>query len=181
MGILTLTPAVFLDRDGIINKALVRNGKPFSPSDLEEFEWVPGIVAVTEVLVANGFKLVCVTNQPDVGRGLQNLSKVKLLHKLIKDELPIEEIYVCYHDGLKECDCRKPKPGMILQAAKDHSIDLNRSWVVGDRWKDIDAGNAAGCNTIFVDYSYDEKLRSSPNDIILDIREIPDIVLERRT
>jgi D-glycero-D-manno-heptose 1,7-bisphosphate phosphatase len=122
-----LNRAVFLDRDGVINRALMRDGHPFSPSNIEEFEWVEGIQDVAGELYSAGFQLFCVTNQPDVGRGLQGLSVVEALHKRVKDEMPVEKIYACYHDGVSDCCCRKPKPGLILQAAADFTIDLKES------------------------------------------------------
>ena len=177
MGIYPLNRAVFLDRDGVINRALVRDGHPFSPSSVGEFEWVAGIQGVVRELYSAGFWLFCVTNQPDVGRGLQDIAVVEALHKMVKDEIPVEKIYACYHDGVSDCSCRKPKPGLILQAVADFEIDLKESWLVGDRWKDIDAGNAAGCQTVFLDYRYDESLRSSPDHVITDIRELPGLIL----
>jgi len=177
VGIYPLNRAVFLDRDGVINRALVRDGHPFSPSSVGEFEWVAGIQGVVGELYSAGFWLFCVTNQPDVGRGLQDIAVVEALHKMVKDEIPVEKIYACYHDGVSDCSCRKPKPGLILQAVADFEIDLKESWLVGDRWKDIDAGNAAGCQTVFLDYRYDESLRSSPDHVITDIRELPGLIL----
>lgn len=173
--------AVFLDRDGVINRALVRDGHPFSPSNIEEFEWVEGIHSVTEKLCSAGFRIFCVTNQPDVGRGLQDIALVEELHKMVLKELPLEKIYTCYHDDVTACDCRKPRPGLILEAASEYDLDLEQAWLVGDRWKDIDAGNAVGCQTVFVDYGYDEYLRTLPNHVVTGIKELPGLILDPTT
>ena len=119
MGIYPLTGAVFFDRDGVINQSLVRECRPYSPANSEEFMWVKGILDVCRRLKSVGFVLFCVTNQPDVGRGLQSHAFVESLHAKIMDELPLEKIYTCYHDGIDGCTCRKPKPGMLLQAANE--------------------------------------------------------------
>ncbi len=172
-----MTDAIFLDRDGIINRALVRGGRPFSPANMEEFAWVEGIHEATEQLKAAGYLLFCVTNQPDVGRGLQLQSTVEELHQRIMEELPLEKIYTCYHDDAEGCRCRKPRPGMILAAKDEYGLDLNRSWLVGDRWKDIDAGSLAGCQTVFIDYYYDEALKITPDHTILELKDLPSLIL----
>ena len=176
MGINSLNQAVFLDRDGVINQALVRNGLPYSPTNFDEFKWAEGIHEASRQIVSSGFDLFCITNQPDVGRGLQQLEIVEQFHKMVQDELPIEKIYACYHDGTSTCDCRKPEPGLLLQAAQEFGLNLSQSWLVGDRWKDIDAGNAVGCRTIFLDYGYDEDLRSLPDHIIGSVHEIAGLI-----
>ena len=155
--------AVFLDRDGVLNKAIVRNGKPYPPDSLAEFEFLPHVEEVLPPLKAAGYLLIVVTNQPDVGRGTQHKSVVEEMHDLLKRELPLDAIYVCYHGYDGECDCRKPKPGMLVKASRDHKIDLIQSYMVGDRSKDIDAGNASGCRTVFIEYSYCESLNTLPD------------------
>jgi len=176
MGVDPLNRAVFLDRDGVINQALVRNGLPFSPANAAEFKWVEGIHAVCRQIVSRGYDIFCVTNQPDVGRGLQERAVVETLHQIIQDELPIKKIYVCYHDGASPCDCRKPKPGLLLRAAEEFDLDLTQCWLVGDRWKDIDAGNSAGCGTVFLDYGYHEALRSPPDHVVDSIHQVVDLI-----
>ena len=172
MGINPLNRAVFLDRDGVINRAIVRDRRPFSPANMMEFLWVEPIKEVTIELRSLGYLLFCVTNQPDVGRGLQRREIVESFHTAILAELPIEKIFVCYHDDADRCSCRKPRPGMILDAQNEYSLDLNSSWLVGDRWKDIDAGAAVGCNTVFLEYGYDEKLRTKPDYTISQLAEL---------
>jgi D-glycero-D-manno-heptose 1,7-bisphosphate phosphatase len=169
MGIDAMTQrAVFLDRDGVINRAVVRDGRPFPPSTLEEVEILPGTITSLGQLAQNGYVLIVITNQPDVARGTQSREIVESINKLIQSRLPVCEVFVCYHDQTDECGCRKPKPGLILQAAQKYDLDLSFSWMVGDRWKDIAAGQAAGVKTIFVDYHYAEAYHGAPADFIVE-------------
>ena len=151
--------AVFLDRDGVLNRAIVRDGKPYPPASLAEFEILPRTKEALDKLKAAGYLLIVVTNQPDVGRGTQQKSIVEEMHEVLRTILPLDEIYVCYHGYDGECECRKPQPGMLLAAAREFKIDLKKSFMIGDRSKDIEAGKAAGCKTIFIDYQYSEKLK----------------------
>jgi D-glycero-D-manno-heptose 1,7-bisphosphate phosphatase len=151
------TRAVFLDRDGVLNRAIVRDKRPFPPASLAEMEILPGAVAATECLAQAGFLLIVVSNQPDVARGTTARETVEEINGAIGRIMPIAEFRVCYHDSVDGCDCRKPKPGALLGAARAHQIDLSRSFMVGDRWRDVEAGHAAGCQTVFIDYGYDEK------------------------
>jgi len=160
--------AVFLDRDGIINRALVRDGKPYPPARLDELEILPGSVTSLSRLADSGYILIGVTNQPDVARGTQSREMVESFNALIQSRLPVREIFVCYHDNVDHCDCRKPKPGLILQATDKYGLDLSSSWMVGDRWKDIAAGQAVGLKTIFVDYHYAEAYEGTPADFMVD-------------
>ena len=171
--------AVFLDRDGVINRALVRDGKPYPPSSLAEFEILPGVPEACAKLKQAGFLLVVATNQPDVGRGAMPKETVEALHGHLSRALPLDRIEACYHSGRSdsECDCRKPKPGMLQRAARELRIDLPGSFMVGDRWRDIDCGHAAGCTTILVDYNYDEPLRQPPDYRVKSLREAADVIL----
>jgi D-glycero-D-manno-heptose 1,7-bisphosphate phosphatase len=149
--------AVFLDRDGVLNRAPVRGGRPLSPSCREEVELLPGVPEACAKLHHGGFRLVVVTNQPEVARGRLSRDVVEAIHDVLCSRLPLDDVRVCYHDDDAECDCRKPKPGMLLAAAEAWGIDLSRSFMVGDRWRDIEAGRRAGCTTVFIDYRYDEQ------------------------
>jgi len=151
-----LHPAVFLDRDGVINKAIVRNGLPYPPSSLNELLITPNANHVLLKLKEAGFLLIGITNQPDVARGTQKREIVEEINTSLLSALPIKEILVCYHDDDDQCSCRKPNPGLIFEAVKKFSIDLSRSFMVGDRWKDILAGKNAGVKTIFINYDYQE-------------------------
>ena len=171
--------AVFLDRDGVINRALEREAKPYPPTSLAEFEILPEVPAACAKLKAAGFLLVVVTNQPDVGRGTLAKEVVEKIHAHLLAQLPIDRVEVCYHPGkgASECDCRKPKPGMLLRAAKELDIDLSRSWMVGDRWRDVDCGHAAGCKTIFIDRGYAEELKQKPDFSARNLAGAADIIL----
>jgi len=172
-------PAVFLDRDGILNRAVIRDGKPYPPSRLDELEIPPGSLTSLSRLSDFGYVLIGVTNQPDVARGAQSREMVESFNALIQSKLPVQEIFVCYHDNVDNCDCRKPKPGLILQAAQKYGLDLANSWMVGDRWKDIAAGQAVGLKTIFVDYHYAEVYKGNfPDFTVEDTAYLADVVLK---
>ena len=158
-----MTRAVFLDRDGVINRPVVREGRPYPPSSIAELVILPDVPEALQRLRDNNFYLVVVTNQPDVARGTQTREVVEAMHALLKAQLPINDFRVCYHDDADNCACRKPKPGMILDAAYEFALDLSRSFLVGDRWRDIEAGRRAGCKTLFIDYQYAETNQSQPD------------------
>lgn len=168
-----------MDRDGVINRALVRDNKPYPPLSLAEFEILPGVAEACAKLKQAGFLLVVATNQPDVGRGTISQALVESLHAHMLRELPLDRVEVCYHPGkgASDCDCRKPKPGMLLRAARELGIDLAQSFMVGDRWRDIDCGHAAGCRTILIDYGYDEPLRQAPDHRTHSLAGAADIIL----
>lgn len=155
-------PAVFLDRDGVINRSIVREGKPYPPASTEELEILPGAREGLQALRDAGYLLICVTNQPDVTRGTQRRETVEAINEILASSLPLNEIVVCYDDG--DSPRRKPNPGMLLEAAERHGIDLSASIMIGDRWKDIEAGARAGCRTVFLDYGYAETYRAGPPD-----------------
>jgi len=149
--------AVFLDRDGVINRALVRSGKPYPPANLFELEMLPRVSEALKKLKSAGFELIVVSNQPDVARGTTSRAEVEAINACLGRILPIDEFRICYHDGGDGCLCRKPAPGMLLDASRERGLDLAESFMVGDRWRDIEAGRRAGCKTFFLDYGYDEK------------------------
>lgn len=169
--------AVFLDRDGVINRAFVRNGKPYPPSGLEELDILPGVPEALSRLSAAGFFLVVVTNQPDVARGRQSRETVEAIHETLRKALPIDDIRVCYHDDADRCPCRKPAPGMLHQAASDLGLELSACFLVGDRWRDVAAGKVAGCTTVFIDYGYSEKCLEKPDKIVKSLSEAADWIL----
>ena len=149
--------AVFLDRDGVLNAAVVRDGRPYPPARVEALEILPGVPGALGELARGGFVLLVVTNQPDVARGVQTREVIEAMHARLRAALPLDAIYCCDHDDADRCACRKPAPGLLLEAARDWDVDLTASFMVGDRWRDIEAGAAAGCRTIFVDYQYRER------------------------
>jgi D-glycero-D-manno-heptose 1,7-bisphosphate phosphatase len=150
-------PAVFLDRDGVINAAVVRDGKPYPPANVEVMEILPGVPEALRQLRDAGYVLVVVTNQPDVARGKTPRATIDAIHDKLRAELPLDAIYACFHDDAPPCNCRKPLPGMLLDAARDLDLDLSQSFMVGDRWRDTDAGIAAGCRTVFINRNYKER------------------------
>lgn len=171
-------PTVFLDRDGVINQAVIRNGKPHPPASVDELEIIPAAAHSLRALADAGYLLVGVTNQPDVARGAQTRETVGAIHARLLRELPLREIFTCYHDDNDGCECRKPKPGLIYQAAEKYGSDLSASWMVGDRWRDVLAGQAAGLKTVFIDYKYDEPYRGAPPDFVIeDIGALADVIL----
>ena len=174
--------AVFLDRDGVLNRPVVRDGLPFPAANLAEFQLYPDVVEGCRQLKEARFLLIVVTNQPDVGRGTQSRESVQAIHAKLRADLPIlDGIEVCYHAGARHgepCDCRKPKPGMLLRAAATHSIDLKRSFLIGDRWRDIDCAHVAGCRAVFIDHGYREQLREKPEFTVTTFREAVAIILQ---
>jgi len=172
--------AVFLDRDGVLNSAIVRDGKPYSPASVAEVEIVPEAERSLARLRDEGFLLIVVTNQPEVRRGTTTRSIVESINELLRSKLPVDEFFVCYHDDPDECDCRKPKPGMLLRAAAKYDIDLGRSYLVGDRWRDIEAGALAGCETVFIDYGYrDPAPKYGPDAAVFSLAQAVDWILSR--
>jgi transaldolase len=151
-----MTRAVFLDRDGVLNHAVLRDGKPHPPADEQAMTIVAGAADALLRLRERDFRLIVVTNQPDVARGTQSRDAVEAMNAKLRAALPVDEIVVCFHDG-DACDCRKPKPGALLDAARRHGIDLSQSFLVGDRWRDIEAGQRAGVTCLFIDHGYDER------------------------
>lgn len=179
--------AVFLDRDGVINRAVVRGGRPYPPASLEELELLPGVPEALGRLRAAGFRLIVVTNQPDVARGATTRSAVEAIHRGLREggpgrpPLPIDRFMVCYHDDADGCGCRKPAPGMLLEAARDEGLELAASYMVGDRWRDVEAGRRAGCTTLFLDYGYDEVERTPPDGRFRSLAEAADWILGKRS
>jgi D-glycero-D-manno-heptose 1,7-bisphosphate phosphatase len=169
--------AVFLDRDGVVNRSVVRDGKPYPPSSVAETEILPGVTEALMALHDAGYLLIVVTNQPDVARGTTSVEAVEKINDHLNERLTLDEFRTCYHDSGDGCECRKPRPGSLLSAASQHSIDLGRSYMVGDRWRDIEAGIRAGCQTIFIDYGYDERPPASPDFTVTSLLEASKIIL----
>lgn len=170
--------AVFLDRDGVINRAVVRDGKPYAPTTIEEFELLPGVEHAIHALRNAGLLIIVTTNQPDVATGLQRQEIVEAMHDKLRAAKLCDDIRVCYHSDVDGCECRKPKPGMLKEAAHQWQIDLARSFMVGDRWRDVAAGKAAGCYTFFIDYGYREPLLDIPDAVIGSLEEAAKLILQ---
>ncbi len=161
----SLRDAVFLDRDGVLNRAPVRGGKPYSPATLADMEIAADAPHALRALKAVGLLLIGITNQPDVARGTQQRPVVESINRALRDALPLDDLLVCYHDDRDRCECRKPRPGLLLQAAATHGINLKSSFMIGDRWRDVGAGRGAGCTAILIDHGYAE---SWPDDCCPD-------------
>jgi len=173
-----MRPAIFLDRDGVINRNAVHNGRPYSPDTLDEFVILPGVPQAIETLRRAGYLIVVATNQPDVGAGRQSREVVEAMHAVLRRELAVDDIEVCYHVDSDQCACRKPKPGMLLHASEKHGIALSRSFMVGDRWRDVEAGRSAGCRTVFVDHGYqNEPPPIRPDFVVRSLPEAASVML----
>ena len=179
----TFRPAVFLDRDGTLNRPIVRNGKPYPPATADEFALFPGVSEGCAQLAAAGYVLVVATNQPDVGRGIQSPAVVEAMHAKLRRLVPaithIEVSYAPGHPDDAPDPRRKPEPGMLLDSSRLLGLDLARSWMVGDRWRDIDCGQRAGARTVFIDFGYAELLRATPDFIVPSFAEAARIILAR--
>ena len=169
--------AVFLDRDGVINHAVVVDGVPHPPASLEEFALLPEVPEALARLVAEGFALVVVTNQPDVARGTQARDRVEALNDRVRVTLPVLDVLTCFHDDADRCTCRKPMPGLLLEAARRWQLDLRASFMVGDRWSDVVAGQRAGCRTLLIDVPYNGRDRCSPDRCVGDITEAAEWII----
>jgi len=169
--------AVFLDRDGVINRAIVRNGKSFPPGSLDEVEILSGVKFALDNLKIAGYFLIVVTNQPDVATGKTSKLVVDQINSYLANSLPIDEFRTCYHNDKDGCQCRKPLPGALLDAAIEYHIDLKRSFMIGDRWRDIESGAAAGCKTFFINYGYLEKQPDYPDFIVSSLAEAAEIII----
>ncbi len=156
--------AIFLDRDGVINRSVVRDGRPYPPATVEELDIPPDVPPALERARAAGFLLIGASNQPDVARGITPREAVDAINHRILERTPLLDILVCCHDDRDGCDCRKPLPGMLTRAAAAYGIDLGRSYMVGDRWRDVEAGRRAGCTTIWIDCGYREDWPVAPPD-----------------
>ncbi len=163
--------AVFLDRDGVINRAIVRDGKPYPPARLADVRILPGVREACRGIRDAGYLLILVTNQPDIARGTADLQQVSRIHDHLRRYLRLDDVKVCPHDDAAECPCRKPKPGLVLEAARDWDIHLSASYFVGDRWRDMEAAQRAGCRAIFIDYHYRERRPDPPFISVGSLRE----------
>ena len=171
--------AVFLDRDGVLNRAYVRDGRPHPPARVDELEVLPGVAAAVERLREAGFDAIVVTNQPDIARGTTTAAGVDAIHRALRSVVAVDDVLVCPHDDADDCACRKPRPGMLVAAAERRGIDLSASVMVGDRWRDVEAGRRAGCTTVFVDRGYDEPRPTGSDAEVADLPAAVTWILSR--
>jgi D-glycero-D-manno-heptose 1,7-bisphosphate phosphatase len=172
-----MTRAVFLDRDGVLNEAIIRGGKPFPPQSIEELVIVADARAALEALRGHGYRLIVTTNQPDIARGTSTREQVARLNQHLRDRLPVDAIEVCDHDDADQCACRKPAPGLLTRAAERDGIVLATSFMVGDRWRDIEAGRRAGCRTVLIGDGYGEAFRSQPDIAVRSLTQATSWIL----
>ncbi len=156
-------PGVFLDRDGVVNRAAVVDGHPFPPATVDDLEILPGVEEACTELRRAGLAVIVVTNQPDVARGTATRTSIEAINQAVCARVPVDDLVVCFHDDGDCCTCRKPAPGLLMEAAERWSIDLARSVMVGDRWCDIEAGRRAGCSTVWIDNGYSERRPEDPD------------------
>lgn len=161
--------AVFLDRDGVLNRIRIENGKPCAPNSLNDFEIIEGVIESIKLLSEKSLELIVVTNQPYLSRGVISEKVLNSMHKRITRITGLKHFYICIHDDSDDCSCRKPRAGLLETASRDLGLDLTKSFLVGDRWKDIHAGQAAGCRCFFIDYGYTEK---KPNPPFLTVKSL---------
>ncbi len=169
--------AVFLDRDGVLTRAVTRDGKPYAPMRLEDMELTPGAREAVARLRRAGFLAIAVTNQPDVARGALERPVAEAMQEKLLGLLALDDIRACYHDDADGCACRKPLPGMLVDAAERFNIDLAASFMVGDRWKDVSAGKAAGCAAIWIDRGYDEPKPKDSDFTVSSLDEAVSVIL----
>jgi D-glycero-D-manno-heptose 1,7-bisphosphate phosphatase len=165
----------FFDRDGVLNKSIVKKGKPYSPIKLSELIIDEDAADVIKYLRSKNFLIIVVTNQPDVKRKKVSKDFIISIHKILKKKLKYDDLYVCYEDN-NNSFYRKPKPGMLFSAKKKWSIDLKRSFLIGDRSKDIKAGLSARVRTIFLDNGYQEKKPMFSHYRIKKLKDIKKII-----
>ena len=159
---MTSQRAVFFDRDGVLIETLVEGGSPVANNNVNTLKFVHGALEVCQSLIDADIKMFMITNQPDISRGKIMLKDVLEINDVVQKTCQLTDVAMCIHDDKAHCSCRKPKPGMILELSVKHRIHLESSVVVGDRWRDIDAGATAGCHTLFINYGYNETLRRQP-------------------
>jgi D-glycero-D-manno-heptose 1,7-bisphosphate phosphatase len=179
-GVTGTRAAAFLDRDGVLNEVDLRDGTPLPPGGVEQLRLLPGVVEACHRLRDLGFVLVVVTNQPDIARGKQTRAEVDRIHDVLRGWLSLDEIVVCAHDDIDDCPCRKPRPGMILDAAGRLDLDLAASVCVGDRWRDVEAAKRAGVMAIFVDRGYGERRPTDADAVVASLPEAVGFIESQR-
>lgn len=174
---MTTQRAVFFDRDGVLNHTSVINGKPFAPKRFDDFVLVPDLKKQISRLSRLGFKIFVVTNQPDVGMGVTSVAEVEKMHSAIRTAINPDDIYACFHTREDRCKCRKPRPGMLYDAASKHGVNPSKSFLIGDRYSDIKAGISFGCKTILIDKNYNEEVTCQPWRKAANLSSAIDVVI----
>jgi D-glycero-D-manno-heptose 1,7-bisphosphate phosphatase len=167
--------AIFLDRDGIVNKPIILEGKPYPPFIVKQAFLVNNIKNMIDKWHKEGYLVIVVTNQPDISNHLISQRKVEKINRYLQSMAKFDDLFMCPHNEKDKCNCRKPKIGLFLQAKEKYDIDLEESYMIGDRWKDIEAGRRAGCRTIFVNYNYNEEKPHSCDYMVSSIKDIEEM------
>ena len=142
---------VFIERDGILNQVRVERGHQVSPLTVEDFRMELEAAPVLSRLKAAGLLLFATTNQPGLSRGYQSRRELDRMHDLLRATFPLDDILVCPHDEVDHCPCRKPKPGLLVEASFKHRIHLDHSFVVSDKWQDAEAARSVGCTSLLLE------------------------------
>jgi D-glycero-D-manno-heptose 1,7-bisphosphate phosphatase len=169
--------AVFLDRDGVLVETEVRDGAAYAVTTLAEFRVVPDAAEQVARLRAAGLVCIVFTNQPEVARGTIAPEVLAAMHNVLRAAVPLDDVYVCPHDEGDGCACRKPRPGMLHDAAARWDVSLADSFVIGDRWRDVDAGRAAGCYAVLLEREYSACTTADAR--VATLHEAVDAVLAR--
>jgi D-glycero-D-manno-heptose 1,7-bisphosphate phosphatase len=171
--------AVFIERDGVLNRVRVERQHQVSPLTLEEFHVNQGIVPSLKLLKAAGLLLIATTNQPGLSRGYQSRRELDRMHEALLRTFPLDDILVCAHDETDRCPCRKPKPGLLVEAQFKWQVDLDRSFVISDKWQDAEAARTAGCLSLLLQSPW---IGTVHRDFVLpDLAAIVDKILSLRT
>ena len=173
-----MNKAIFFDRDGVLIKSDIRNNRPFAIKCLDDICFTTNKINLFKKLRNLGFYLLLFTNQPDVARGMADKEAVNKINLAVKKYYKLDDIYVCFHDDHDQCECRKPKNGLIMNSSKRYQLKLEESYVIGDRWRDVDAANLSNCKSIFIDYKYSEDLKSKPTHLVYSIEEAINKILQ---
>lgn len=145
-----MKPAVFIERDGILNETRVERGQRVTPLTLNEFHLHREVAPLLHEVKVAGLLLIVTTNQPGLSRGHQSRRELDRMHQSLRATFLIDDLLVCPHEDADRCPCRKPKPGLFLEAAHKWGIDLNRSFVVSDKWQDAEAARRVGATSLLV-------------------------------
>lgn len=173
-----MNKAIFFDRDGVLIEAVVKNKKPFSIKKIKDLKFLINDNEIFLKLKNLGYKLIIVTNQPDVARNKISEKFVDDVNSAIKKKYFIDYAYTCLHDDISNCSCRKPKNGLLIEAQRDFNLNIKKCFLIGDRWKDISAAESSGCKSIFIDYNYDEKKPEKYTFKVNSISEAINIILK---
>lgn len=163
--------AVFFDRDGVLNHLVQRDGSYYSPKKFEDFRIVNEAKEVVNRVQAMGFLAIVISNQPDISRGKLKQSELDKMTDLLFKKLNVDDIFYCTHDDNNDTGCRKPAPGLFFTAQKKYNIDFNKSFMIGDTWKDVEAAKTAGISMILLDNNYNQDLED-----VIGVKSLPEIV-----